>query len=73
VEELSVGCSSDLIDDGELKIEKEASGDVLSATSLGEEGVEGIVATADGLIRGHLTLQLDSVLEAEELPAGFTD
>jgi len=45
---------------------------VLASTSLGEEGVEGIVATANGLVGGHLTVRLDTVLEAEELPAGVT-
>jgi len=73
VEQLSVGTGTDLIDDSGLEIEEDASGDVLAGTSLGEEGVEGIVATADSLIGGHLTVRLDSVLEAEELPAGVTD
>jgi len=73
VEELSVGASSDLIDDGGLEIEEDSAGDVLASTSLGEEGVEGVVATTDGLVGGHLTVWLDTVLEAEELPAGVTD
>jgi hypothetical protein len=34
-----------------------------------EEGVEGIVTTANGFIRRHLTVWLDSMLEAEKLPA----
>lgn len=33
-------------------------------TGLREEGVEGVIATADGLVRRHLTIGLDSVLEA---------
>jgi len=73
VEELSVGASADLIDDGGLEIEEDSAGDVLASTSLGEEGVESIIATTDGLIGGHLTVRLDTVLEAEELPAGVTD
>merc|ERR1712051_782295 len=73
VEELSVGSSTDLIDNGGLEIEEDSAGDVLAGTSLGEEGVESIVATTDGLIGGHLTVRLDAVLEAEELPAGVTD
>ena len=73
VEQLSVGASADLIDDGRLEIEEDSAGDVLASTSLGEEGVESIVATTDGLIGGHLTVRLDAVLEAEELPAGVTD
>merc|ERR1719389_1627568 len=73
VEELSVGTSSDLIDDGWLEIEEDASWDVLSGTSLREEGVEGIITTTDGLVRWHLSVWLDSVLKAEELPAGVTN
>jgi hypothetical protein len=73
VEELTVGTGSDLIDNGGLEIEEDATGNVLAGTSLGEEGVESIVATADGLVGGHLTVRLDTVLEAEELPAGVTN
>ena len=73
VEQLSVGSGSDLIDDGWLEIEEDGSWDMLSSTSLGEEGVEGIITTTDGFIGWHLTVWLDSVLEAEELPACVTN
>jgi len=73
VEQLSVGSGSDLIDDGGFEIEEDGSGDVFAGTGLGEEGVEGVVTTTDGLIGGHLTVRLNSVLEAEEFPACVTD
>ena len=73
VEELSVGSGSNLIDNGGLEIEEDASGHVLAGTSLGEEGVEGIITATDGFVGRHLTIWLDSVLEAEELPAGVTN
>jgi len=73
MEELSVGSGSDLIDNGGLEIEEDATGDVLASTSLGEEGVESIITTANSLVGWHLTVGLDSVLEAEEFPAGVTD
>merc|ERR1719171_779727 len=73
MEELSVGSGSDLIDNGWLEIEEDSSWDVLSGTSLGEEGVEGIVTTTNGFVGWHLTIWLDTVLKAEELPAGVTD
>ena len=73
MEKLSVGTGSDLIDDGWLEIEEDASWDVLSSTSLGEEGVEGIITTTDGLVRWHLSIRLDTVLEAKELPSGITN
>jgi len=73
VEELSVGTSSDLINDSGFQIKEDCSWDVLAGTSLGEEGVEGIITTTDSLIRWHLTVRLDTVLEAEKFPAGVTD
>ena len=73
MEELSVGSGSDLINDGWFKIKEDGSWDVLSGTSLGEEGVEGIITTTDGFIGWHLTIRLDTVLEAEKLPAGVTN
>lgn len=50
VEELSVGASSDFVDDSWLQVEEDTSGNVLASASLGEEGVEGIIATTDGLV-----------------------
>jgi len=50
MEELSVGTGPDLINDGGLKIEEDASGDVLAGTSLGEEGVESIITSTDGFV-----------------------
>jgi hypothetical protein len=73
VEQLTVGTSTDFIDDGGFQIEEDATGDVLAGTSFGEEGVEGIITTADGLVGGHLTIGLDTVLEAVKFPAGITD
>ena len=73
IEELSVGSGSDLIDNGWLEIEEDGSWDVLTGTSLGEEGVESVITTTDGFIGWHLTVWLDSVLEAEKFPAGVTD
>ena len=73
VEELSVGAGSDLIDNGRLEIEEDSAGDVLASTGLREEGVESVITATDGLIGGHLTVRLDTVLEAEELPAGVTN
>jgi len=73
VEQLAVGASADFIDNGGFEIEEDATGNVLASTSLGEEGVESVVATTDSLIGGHLTVGLNSVLEAEELPAGVTN
>jgi len=46
---------------------------MLSSPGLTEEGVEGIIATADGLVRRHLAVRLDPVLKTEQLPASIAD
>jgi hypothetical protein len=73
VEQLTVSASADLVNDGGFQVNVDGTGDVLAGTSLAKEGVEGIIATTDGLVRGHLTVRLNTVLEAEELPASVTD
>ena len=66
------GCSSaDLIDNRGLKIEEDGSGNVITGTSLGDEGVESVVTTSDGLIGRHLTVRLNLVLEAIKLPVDY--
>jgi hypothetical protein len=44
---------------------------VLARAGLGEEGVEGVVTAADDLIGGHGAIGLDTMLQAEELPASL--
>ena len=46
---------------------------MLAGTGLTEEGVEGVVSTSDGLVTRHLTIRLDAVLQAVQLPAGISD
>jgi hypothetical protein len=50
VEELAVRASADLVGDGWLKVNKDATGDVLAGTSFGEKGVEGVVTTTDSFV-----------------------
>jgi hypothetical protein len=73
VEKLTVGTSTDFIDDSGLEVEEDGTRDVFASTSFGEEGVEGIVTTTDSFIGGHLTIGLDTVFKAVEFPAGITD
>ena len=72
VVELAVGAGADLVDHGRLEVDEDGARHVLARAGLGEEGVERIVATADGLVRRHLAVRLDAVLEAVELPARVT-
>merc|ERR1719272_2115699 len=73
VEQLTVGAGSDLVDNGWLKVNKDATWDVLASTSFGEKGVERVVAAANGLVGWHLAIRCDAVLEAVKLPASVTD
>lgn len=43
-----------------LQVHKHAARHVLAGAGLGEEGVEGVVAAADGLVGGHLAIGLDA-------------
>ena len=73
VEQLTVSSGSDFINHSGFEIEEDATGDVFSSSGFGEEGVEGIITTTNGFVRGHLTIGLDTVFKAEEFPAGVTD
>jgi len=72
VVELAVGSGANLVANRRLKVDKDGSRNMLSSTSLGEKGVERVITAADGFIRGHLTIGLDTVLKAVKLPAGIT-
>jgi hypothetical protein len=65
VEELSVGSSSDFINNGWFEIEEYTSWYVFSGTSFTEESVESIITTTNGFVRWHLTVRLDTMFKAE--------
>jgi len=73
VEKLSVSSSTDLVDYSWFKVNEDGSWNVLSSSSFTEEGVEGIISASNGFVTWHLTIRLDSMLEAVQFPAGVTD
>jgi len=73
VEQLTVCSSTDLVNHGRFQINEDGTGNVLASAGLAEKGVEGVIATSDGLVRWHLTIGLDAVLQAVQLPTGITD
>ena len=73
MEELSVGSSPHFVDHGRLQVQEDRTRDVFSGTSFAEESVEGVITSANGLVGRHLTVRLDTVLQAVEFPAGITD
>jgi len=72
VVELAVGASADFVAHSRLQVDEDSTGNVLAGTSLGKEGVERVIATTNGLVRGHLAIGLDAVLKAIKLPAGVS-
>ena len=56
-----------------LKVQEDSAGNVLAGASFREKGVESIVATTNGLVRGHLTVRLDTMLQTVQLPAGIAN
>jgi len=46
---------------------------MLASTSLTEEGVETVVSTSNSLIRWHLTVRLNAMFQAIQLPASITN
>ena len=72
VVELAVGAGADLVDDGRLEVNEQGAGHVCFPEPVSENKVlkASSPPRADGLVRGHLAVGLDAVLEAEELPAG---
>ena len=73
MEQLTVRTRADLIDHRRLQVDEDAARNVLASARLGEEGVERVITATDRLVARHLTVRLDTVLQAEELPATVTD
>ena len=71
VEELSVCSSSDLIYDSGFQINKDSSWHVFPCSSFGEKCVEGIITTSNGFVTRHLTVRLDAMFQAVQLPTGI--
>lgn len=60
-------------DYGWFQVYEHGSWDVLASSSFTEEGVETVVSTSYSFVRGHLTIRLDAMLQAVQLPAGVTN
>jgi len=46
---------------------------VFASSGLAEERVEAIVASANSLVRGHLSVRLNAMFQAVQLPASVAD
>merc|ERR1719311_736773 len=66
VEQLTVRTSADLVNHRRLQVDEDTTRHVLAGTRLGEERVERIISSANGLVARHLAVRLNTVLQAEE-------
>ena len=73
MEKMAVRAGAHLVHARGLEIDENGAGNVLARACLGEEGVEGVVANANGLVGWHLAVRLDAVLETVEFPAAVAD
>ena len=70
--QLTVRSTSHLVANGWFQINVHRTWDVFARARLGEEGVEGIVATSYGLIGWHLSIGLNSMFETVKFPTAVT-
>ena len=68
VGELTVGTSSDFINDSGLQINKDSTGNMFARSGFSEKGGERVI-TSHQFVTGHLTVRLDAMFQAVELPA----
>ena len=57
--ELAVRARAHLVAHRGLKVHEHGAGHVLAGARLREEGVEGVIAAANGLVRGHPPIGLN--------------
>merc|ERR1719158_885106 len=70
VEKLPVGSGPNLVDDCGLEVEEDGPRNMLAGASFREECGEGIILWLSSFNSRKLTIRLDAVLHAVELPAG---
>merc|ERR1712080_461119 len=70
VEQLPVGSGPDLVDDSGLEVEKDGPRNMLAGAGFREEGGERVILWLSSFNSRKLTVRLDAVLHAVELPAG---
>lgn len=61
-----------LTNDRWLQVHEHSPGDMFACSGLTKEGVVGVVSPSDGFVAWHLTVRLDAMLQAVQLPAGVT-
>ena len=73
MKQLAVYARAHFVNDCGLQVKEDCARDMLSSPSLAKKGIEGIISDSNGLVGWHLTIRLDAMLQAVQLPAGVTD
>ena len=68
----TVFTSTYLVTYGSIKVHKYCTRYVFHRACLGKKRLKRVVATADGQVTHHRTIELDTVFETVEIPAGIT-
>ena len=55
--------------DSRLKVDEDSTWYMFASSRLTKECIEGVVTSSNGLITWHLTIRLDSMFKAVQLPA----
>ena len=66
---LAVSTSTDFITHTRFQINHDGTGNVFAGTSFGKKGVERVITTTNSFVGRHLTIRLDTVLQAIQFPA----
>lgn len=61
-----------ITNDSWLQVHKDGTGYIFSSSSVTEEGGKGVVMATNRLLAWHLTIRLDAMLQAVQLPAGVS-
>jgi len=73
VEQLTISTGTNFVNHGWFQINEDAARNVFTSAGFRKKGVERIVATANGFIRGHLAVRLNAVFQAVKFPARIPD
>merc|ERR1739848_153777 len=71
MEKLTISSKSCLVNHSRFKIYKHSTGNMLTSSGLREESGKRVISKS--FIGGHVTIRLNAMLEAIQLPAGITN
>ena len=73
MEELSVGSSPHFVNNSWLQVKEHSPRNMFPGSSLAEERIEGVITTSYSLVRRHLAIRLDTMLQTIKFPTSISD